>query len=57
MPLEKEVINWIVDYNIDYSLTKEDLKGKIISRTWMDVGKEIASELVNLNNEKNMIFI
>lgn len=31
---------------------KEDLKGKIISRTWIDVGKEIASELVNLNDEK-----
>jgi hypothetical protein len=30
MPLEKEVINWIVDYNIDYSLTKEDLKGNSI---------------------------
>jgi len=26
MPLEKEVINWIVDNNIDYSITKEDLK-------------------------------
>lgn len=30
MPLEKEVINWIVDNNIDYSLTKEDLKGNSI---------------------------
>ena len=30
MPLEKEVINWIVDYNVDYSLTKEDLKGNSI---------------------------
>ena len=30
MPLEKEVINWIVDYNIDYSITKEDLKGNSI---------------------------
>jgi hypothetical protein len=30
MPLEKEVINWIVDNNIDYSITKEDLKGNSI---------------------------
>jgi len=30
MPLEKEVINWIVDNNIDYSITKEDLKGNTI---------------------------
>jgi hypothetical protein len=30
MPIEKEVINWIVDNNIDYSLTKEDLKGNSI---------------------------
>ena len=29
MPLEK-VINWIVDNNIDYSITKEDLKGNSI---------------------------
>lgn len=30
MPLEKEVINWIIDNNIDYSITKEDLKGNSI---------------------------
>ena len=30
MPLEKEVINWIVDNNIDYSITKKDLKGNSI---------------------------
>jgi hypothetical protein len=30
MPLEKEVVNWIVDNNIDYSITKEDLKGNSI---------------------------
>jgi hypothetical protein len=30
MPIEKEVNNWIVDNNIDYSLTKEDLKGNSI---------------------------
>jgi hypothetical protein len=30
MPLEKEVINWIVDNNIDYSITKEGLKGNTI---------------------------
>jgi len=30
MPLEKEVINWIVDNNINYSITKEDLKGNSI---------------------------
>jgi len=30
MPLEKEVINWIVDNNIDYSITKEDFKGNTI---------------------------
>lgn len=30
MPLEKEVIFWIVDNDIDYSITKEDLKGNTI---------------------------
>ena len=30
MPLEKSVVNWIVDNNIDYGLTKEDLKGNTI---------------------------
>ena len=30
MPLEKEVINWIVDNNIDYSITKKGLKGNSI---------------------------
>jgi hypothetical protein len=30
MPLQEEVINWIVDNNIDYSITKEDLKGNSI---------------------------
>ena len=30
MPLEKEVINCIVDNNIDYSITKKDLKGNSI---------------------------
>ena len=30
MPLEKEVVQWIIDNNIDYSITKEDLKGNSI---------------------------
>jgi hypothetical protein len=30
MPLEKDVIIWIVDNNIDYSITKEDLKGNSV---------------------------
>ena len=30
MPLKKDVINWIVDNNIDYSITKEDLIGNTI---------------------------
>ena len=30
MPLERAVINWIVDNNIDYGLTKEDFKGNTI---------------------------
>jgi hypothetical protein len=30
MPLKKEVIDWIVDNNIDYSITKEDFKGNTI---------------------------
>lgn len=30
MPLEKAVVNWIVDNNIDYGLTKKDLKGNTI---------------------------
>lgn len=30
MPLQEEVVRWIVDNDIDYSITKEDLKGNTI---------------------------